>query len=135
MIRSLNIIPLQLFAVAADCWVVFSFGAGALEHVLLSITLPTTGIVRITVSFVLVQLMMLFLLLELMKAAQTGWVSIANNTLSSLVFIAAFGLFLTVGAFGTATWLLLCSAMLIDGLCGFIIGQIAAKRDFGLGIG
>ncbi len=73
-----------------------------------------------------------FLLIEILRATQTGTESIFNHVFSALLFIACFACFLIVPRFGTSTFFLLTLMTFMDFMAGFIVTTLAARRDFGV---
>ncbi len=75
---------------------------------------------------------LIFLFLEIIRAASFGRSEILNHALSMGVFIIALIEFLILKGFATSTFFLITCMTLIDVVAGFTIGIISARRDIGL---
>lgn len=133
MFKLLNILPLHLLSFAVYAAIAYGAGPAWFDLVMMSMTLPSGAYLVITGADFMVMMAVGFLLMEFVKASQTDWVSIANHALSSIMFLCAFCLFITIPAFGTSAWLIITSLMFVDMLGGWAVTAFAARRDFGFG--
>ena len=122
-----NLIPKLIFPViiyAAVAWFV------DLSSVLFTVPLPsaewsiTTGDLVLTIALV-------FLFLEMLKAAGSTTSTLLNNGLSLGLFVVCMLLFLLVPMFATSVFFLITLMTLIDGVAGVTITAISARRDLG----
>jgi len=128
----LMIIPVIIYAVA----VMFMGGDASAASYLAGdgFTIPmSSGELVLSMGDIMVILGMLFLFIELIKAAGSGTATIINHAASMMVFIVAFGLFLLSEDFGTATFFLIALMTMMDTVAGFIITIVAARRDLAVG--
>jgi len=133
MLKVLTIIPLHLLSAVAYWAVVASNGVEWLYLPVMAMTLPSTADLVLTGADFSIMWAVLFLLIEAIKASQTGWTSIVNHGLSSLLFLVAFALFMTIPMFGTPAWLVITSMMFVDMIAGWSITALSARRDVALG--
>lgn len=129
-----NIFPLMIIPVIIYAVIVMMMG-GNLDSAAFSVPMVSGGgsTMLLTQGDVLVIMGMLFLFIELVKAAGSGTATIINHAVSMLIFVVALGLFLIMPAFGTATFFLIMLMTLMDTLAGFIITIVAARRDLAVG--
>jgi len=84
----------------------------------------TTGDVLVTIGLVL-------LAFEIIKATNTGMVSLLNHIFSGAVFVVSIVLFVAVPNFGTMTFFLITMMTFVD-FMGMIVTIITARRDIGV---
>jgi hypothetical protein len=83
-------------------------------------------------SDLMLAIALIFLFLEIIRAASFGRSEILNHALSMGVFIVALIELLILKGFATSTFFLITCMTLIDVVAGFTIGIISARRDIGL---
>lgn len=82
-----------------------------------------------TVGDLFVILGVVLMFIETVKSTRSSVISNLENTLSMFVFVIYLVLFIVMPAAGTSTFLILTLMSLLDSLGGFIIGNVAARRD------
>ena len=133
MLKVLSIFPLHIFSAIAYVAVALTYGTGWFDQSMFAATLPSGAFINITGGDFAIMWAVLFLLVETIKASQTDWISIANHGLSSMLFMAAFALWLTIPMFGTSVWLIITAMMFCDMMAGWAVTAFSARRDFGIG--
>jgi hypothetical protein len=73
------------------------------------------------------------LFIEILKATKIDSSSMVNNALSMLIFVVALVLFIVKADFGTSTFFIITAMTLVDGVAGFTITAVTARRDIGFG--
>lgn len=81
----------------------------------------------------LLLLSIVFLLVEVIKAARTTSPAILNHMLSLGVFIICLVEFLLLPSFASSTFFLLTMIVLLDAMAGMSVTIISARRDFDVG--
>ena len=76
---------------------------------------------------------LLFLFVEILKAARTKSDAIVNHSLSMILLLFCVIAFLAIPGFGTSVFFLLTIMALLDVVAGPIVSIVAARRDFGIG--
>jgi len=128
----LRAIPLLVIVVAL--WNILVFVTGTpLEGQLLSLGLPSKGLLVVTVGEGLVALGLVLLYLEVLKATRTSAAAIVDHVLSMALFVVALLELILVPAMGSGAFLLVVLLTLIDVIAGFTITISTARRDFGIG--
>ena len=79
---------------------------------------------------VLVIAALVVLFVELLKSTSSRSTAIVNHGLSMLLFVICLLQFLLLEAFATSSFFLITLMVLLDVLAGFIVGMVAARRDF-----
>ena len=133
MLKVLAVFPLHIFSAIAYVIVAQTYGLAWFDQPMLTGTLPSGQPMTITGGDFAIIWAVLFLLIETIKASQTDWISIANHGLSSMLFMAAFALWLTIPMFGTSVWLIITAMMFCDMMAGWAVTAFSARRDFGIG--
>ena len=110
-----------------------TIGVGFIFHQAFTWTLPSDVTLTFTNGDLYVLITIIFLMVEVIKSVETGWSSIANHIASTLGFIGAFALFITVPEYSTKVWGVLTACSFVDVVAGFTITAAAARRDFGVG--
>lgn len=82
-------------------------------------------------SDLLIVLGVVILYLEVFKSTRTGFASVLDHTLSTIVFVVYLVQFLTMAECGTSTFFILGLMALFDVIAGFTVSIVAARRDFG----
>lgn len=78
---------------------------------------------------------LIFLFVEIIKAARTKSDAIVNHSLSMVLLLFCVIGFLVIPGFGTSVFFLLMIMTLLDVVAGPIVSIVAARRDFGIGEG
>ncbi|MFN4184561.1 MAG: hypothetical protein ACK4M6_07225 [Hyphomonas sp.] len=78
---------------------------------------------------------LIFLFIEIIKAARTKSDAIVNHSLSMVLLLFCVIGFLVIPGFGTSVFFLLMIMTLLDVVAGPIVSIVAARRDFGIGEG
>jgi hypothetical protein len=104
-----------------------NFGEGAKG--LFTLTMMSGAKWSPTIGDVFVILGILLMFVETVKSTRSSVISNLENTLSMLVFVVYLILFIVMPAAGTSTFLILTLMSLLDSLGGFIVGNVAARRD------
>lgn len=86
-----------------------------------------------TLGDLLMQITLLLLFVEIVKATYTSTASLLDHGLSMLVFIACLIEFLMVDSAYTSVFFFIMVATLIDVVAGYTIGIRVARRDIGFG--
>ena len=89
----------------------------------------------VSFSDVFLGLSLMLLFVEMTKATRTDSLAIINHGLSMLVAVICIIEFITVQGFSNSTFFLLLLMTIFDVVAGFTITSVAAKRDFGAGVG
>jgi hypothetical protein len=76
---------------------------------------------------------LIFLFIEILKAARTKSDAIVNHSLSMVLLLFCVIAFLAFPGFGTSVFFLLMVMTLLDVVAGPIVSIVAARRDFGVG--
>ncbi len=88
---------------------------------------------RLTIGALLLVLSLVLLLIEVIRATDTGSSAIMNHAFSMLLFIVCLVEFIVLQGFGTSVFFLITAMTLFDVVAGFTVGIVAARRDFGGG--
>jgi len=135
-VMSLRALPLIVLAfILYNVVVVLGGGAPADEIMarkLFTIPLVNRG-VPVTWGDIIITLTMVLLFIEIVKSTYTSSSSLVDHAFSMLVFIACLIEFLLVANAGTAVFLNLTLASLIDVVAGYTIGIRVARRDLAIG--
>ena len=124
-------IPLLVFVVAAYNVLALITGT-PMTATILSLPLPSSASLTVTLGELLILFGLLLLYLEIFKATRTGMASIIDHLLSIALFIVCLVEFLLLAGMGTATFLILSVMTLIDVIAGFTVTITGARRDVGL---
>ncbi len=89
------------------------------------------------VSFadVFMGLSLLLLFVEIVKSTRTDAMSIINHGLSMLLSVVCIIQFITMLGFSNSVFFMLMLMTILDVIAGFTVTIVAAKRDFGAGVG
>lgn len=123
------LIPIHLLAAIVYTTIVFTIGPHFFERLLLTPVLPSGIPMKITGEIVMIMVTVGFLMIESVKSVLTGWASITNHLLSTLLFVGAFGAFITQPAFGTVAWMVVTWSIFADMMIGFVVTTMSARRD------
>ena len=132
--RALRQIP-WLAGVVAIYVIIEFIDSSSLASVLLTVTLPSTGVWNFAVSDFVLWLGLIGLFAEILKATRTSRVSVADHALSMLTFVVCLLLFLLWSRAATSTFFLLMWMTVIDVIAGFTVSLAGARRDIGLAAG
>jgi len=130
-----NIFPTMIIPMIIYTIVAFVAGEGAMTSALFNIPMVSGGSWALTTGDLLIVVGLLFLFVEMVKAAGSGTATIINHGLSMLVFVIAIALFLLIGKFATSTFFILMMMALFDTVAGFVVTIVAARRDLAVGDG
>lgn len=103
-----------------------------LGTVVFTINMVSGDVWHVLMSDLVLAVSLVFLFLEIVRAASFGRAEIANHALSMVVFVVALVEFLILKGFATSTFFLITCMTAIDVVAGFTIGIISARRDIGL---
>jgi len=132
------VIPMIIYAIIAyittatggtEAFVGNAETAGMLRENLFTIDMVRGGKWGLSTGDLLLLIGLVFLFIEMVKAAGSGTATIMNHALSMLVFVIALAMFLLLPLFATSTFFLLMMMALLDTLAGFVITIVAARRD------
>ncbi len=119
--------------------VVVVLGGGASADVVLAkklFSVPLVGrSVAISWGDLIIMFTLLMLFVEIVKSTYTSSASLLDHAFSMIVFIACLIEFLLVANAGTAVFLNVTVATLIDVIAGYTIGIRVARRDLSIGSG
>ncbi len=137
MLRALIVAPLLIVPVFFYLLVSATAGDGGtqarLDGSLLSIPMMSGGRFSFTVGDLLLLAGLIFLFIEILKAARTKGDAIVNHSLSMVLLLFCVIGFLAFPGFGTSVFFLLMVMTLLDVVAGPIVSIVAARRDFGIG--
>lgn len=85
-----------------------------------------------TAADLFITLTLVLLFIEILKATRTGFGSVLDHTLSTLVFIVCLIEFLVVSQAVTSVFFLMTAIALIDVVAGYSVTIRAARRDFAI---
>ncbi|MDP2620884.1 MAG: hypothetical protein Q8P46_12040 [Hyphomicrobiales bacterium] len=84
----------------------------------------------LTVEDLFITVALLLLFVEILKATRTGFGSVFDHAMSTLVFIVCLVEFLVVPQAATSVYFLMTAIALIDVVAGYSVTIRAARRDF-----
>jgi len=137
MLRALIVAPL-LF-VPVFLYLLISLTAGEegtqarLDGALFSLPMMSGGRFGFTLGDLILLTGLIFLFIEILKAARTKGDAIVNHSLSMVLLLFCVIGFLAFPGFGTSVFFLLMVMTLLDVVAGPIVSIVAARRDFGIG--
>lgn len=137
MLRALIVSPL-LF-VPVFLYFLISLTAGEegtqarLDGALFSLPMISGGRFGFTLGDLILLTGLIFLFIEILKAARTKGDAIVNHSLSMVLLLFCVIGFLAFPGFGTSVFFLLMVMTLLDVVAGPIVSIVAARRDFGIG--
>lgn len=124
----LRLLPLP--AIIGGIYVALAyFRPEILARELVSLTLPSTAILKITISDLLVVVALVLLYVEVIKATRTSRASIGDHLMSLLGFVGVLLAFILMPSVGTMPFLLIVVMCFIDVVAGFTISISSARRD------
>lgn len=137
MLRALIVAPLLIVPVFFYLLVSLTAGENGtqarLDGNLLSIPMMSGGRFAFTLGDFLLLIGLIFLFIEILKAARTKGDAIVNHSLSMVLLLFCVIGFLAFPGFGTSVFFLLMVMTLLDVVAGPIVSIVAARRDFGIG--
>lgn len=127
--KLLILTPFHILAALLYLGAVIGLGEAWLHYVEVTARLPSGRIINFDGETLMILFTVLMLMIESIKSVMTGWASITNHVLSAILFIAAFGAFITHPFFGTKAWMVITLTMFADMMIGVVVTTIAARRD------
>src|SRR5262245_33961699 len=127
----LKAFPFTIFPLVAYNALVFLIPGrfGDWSNPVFSLELFHNGTLSLTLSDILILIGLVFLLLEMIRAAAAGRGAIGNHLASIVVLIIYVGELLVVPEAATSTFIVLTAIALLDVLAGVTISMRAATRD------
>ncbi|ABI78325.1 conserved hypothetical protein [Hyphomonas neptunium ATCC 15444] len=137
MLRALIVVPLLIIPIILYLFVSMSAGEGGtalrLQANLFSIAMMSGGRWAFSLGDFILLIGLIFLFIEILKAARTKSDAIVNHSLSMVLLLFCVIGFLAIPGFGTSVFFLLMVMTLLDVVAGPIVSIVAARRDFGVG--
>lgn len=137
MLRMLIIAPLLFVPIIAYILVALSAGDGGtyarLGSTMFSMSMISGHRWIFSVGDCLLLIGLVFLFVEILKAARTKGDAIVNHSLSMILLLFCVVAFLAFPGFGTSVFFLLTIMAVLDVVAGPIVSIVAARRDFGVG--
>lgn len=137
MLRLLIVAPLLLIPLILYVLISITSGdagtAARLDANLFSMPMMSGGRWAFSLGDLILLIGLLFLFVEILKAARTKSDAIVNHSLSMVLLLFCVIGFLAVPGFGTSVFFLLMVMTLLDVVAGPIVSIVAARRDFGVG--
>lgn len=100
---------------------------------LMELPMPNGGIWVFTLRDLIMVITLICLCMEVIKATYTRGAGLADQALSIVLFVVFIVLFLLVPQAQTSLFFLITFTVLIDVICGAIVGIRTARRDIGFG--
>lgn len=126
--NTLTVIPLMLMPML----VYIACGPALFDRWALHFNTAGMAEVGLTFGDLLVIVSLVFLALEMVKATSTGARGIGDLVLSVVLLCGSGILFILVGAFGSATFLILVLMQALDVIAGVVVSVKVARRDIGI---
>lgn len=127
---SLGLLPLLgLLWLGYNVCLLIGVAPDGLARPVTSLPLPSGTRMDMGLGEILIALGVLALYGEMLKATRIGSASVAEHTLSVVVFVAFLVELVTVRAAGTAVFFILTLMSLLDVVAGFAISIFTARRD------
>ncbi len=137
MLRALIVVPLLIIPIILYLLVSMSAGEGGtalrLQANLFSMPMMSGGRWAFSIGDLILFIGLIFLFIEILKAARTKSDAIVNHSLSMVLLLFCVIAFLAFPGFGTSVFFLLMVMALLDVVAGPIVSIVAARRDFGVG--
>lgn len=137
MLRALIVVPLLIIPIILYLFVSMSAGEGGtalrLQANLFSMPMMSGGRWAFSIGDLILFIGLIFLFIEILKAARTKSDAIVNHSLSMVLLLFCVIAFLAFPGFGTSVFFLLMVMTLLDVVAGPIVSIVAARRDFGVG--
>jgi len=138
---TLNIIPLLVFPLILYNIVVFTVAgpAGDVDRWMIdpifSVGMFSGDVWNVSFADIFMGLSLLLLFVEIVKSTRTDAMSIINHGLSMLLSVVCIIQFITMAGFSNSVFFMLTLMTIVDVIAGFTVTIVAAKRDFGAGVG
>lgn len=131
----MKFIMFPLLALLIVIYTVYAMTAGVagLDQGIATFTLMSGAVFVLTPASVFIVLGLFLLFIEILKSTKIDSSSMVNNGLSMLIFVVALILFIVSENFGTSTFFIITMMTLVDGVAGFTITAVTARRDIGFG--
>ena len=126
--NTLTVIPLMLFPMLAY----LLCGPDLFDQWLMHFDTAGGATVHLSWGDALISLSLITLALEMVKATSTGARGIGDLVLSVMLLCGSGVLFILVGAFGSATFLILVLMQALDVIAGVVVSVKVARRDIGI---
>lgn len=137
MLRALIVAPLLIIPIFLYMMIALTAGDGGTQARLagntLSVPMMSGGRWLFSLGDFVLLVGLIFLFIEILKAARTKSDAIVNHSLSMVLLLVCVIAFLAFPGFGTSVFFLLMVMTLLDVVAGPIVSIVAARRDFGLG--
>lgn len=137
MLRALIIVPLLIIPIFLYILISMTAGeagtAARLQANLFSMPMMSGGRWAFSLGDFILLIGLVFLFMEIIKAARTKSDAIVNHSLSMVLLLVCVIGFLAIPGFGTSVFFLLMVMTLLDVVAGPIVSIVAARRDFGIG--
>lgn len=137
MLRILIVAPLLLIPIILYILISMSAGeagtAARLDSNIFSMPMMSGGRWTFSLGDFVLLIGLVFLFIEILKAARTKSDAIVNHSLSMVLLLFCVIGFLALPGFGTSVFFLLMVMTLLDVVAGPIVSIVAARRDFGVG--
>lgn len=137
MMRVLIISPLLLIPIVLYILIAMTAGEGGvparLDANIFSMPMMSGGRWEFSLGDFVLLTGLIFLFIEILKAARTKGDAIVNHSLSMIALLFCVIGFLAFPGFGTSVFFLLMVMTLLDVIAGPIVSIVAARRDFGFG--
>lgn len=137
MLRILIVAPLLLIPIILYILISMSAGeagtAARLDTNIFSMPMISGGRWAFSLGDLVLLIGLIFLFIEILKAARTKSDAIVNHSLSMVLLLFCVIGFLALPGFGTSVFFLLMVMTLLDVVAGPIVSIVAARRDFGVG--
>ena len=133
-----RVIPLHSYLLALYYYKVTYSGAypEGLEDIVIKASMISGDELVITYGHGFMILALIFLFFEIIKSASPSKiVGIFDQMFSAITAVICIVYFLAIPGFATISFLILTICSSIDGLGGFIVSYLAARRDLTLGAG
>lgn len=121
--------PLFLISFAIYNMIVFVTPGVSWGDALVSVPMQSGAIWDVTFGDALIALSLIFLFVEMLKAARSFVRAAFDHVLCALIFLGAFAEFLLVPEAATSVFALLLLMALADLLTGLSVARRAARRD------
>lgn len=98
------------------------------------VTIPMASGARWTVTLgdLIIFLSLVVLFIELLKSTSNRHTAIINHALSMVLFVICLVEFLLLPGFGSSSFFLLTTMVVLDVLAGFIVTIVSSRRDIDL---
>lgn len=108
--------------------------AAVWSHSVAQFTLPSGGMINLTVSYLFIAFALFVLFIEIVKSTSSSPQAMVEQALSALVFVFYLLSFLLFSFAAEATFFILMIISFVELLAGFIIMTVVARRDVSIGV-